>query len=118
MLERTIKEAWTLEDVDELNDKFQKLGVRGVKRFYDQTKVWVEESAQAKAEAMARGENPEEQLMPFGKGDYAKDKFDMEKAFAGISEAELHLRVNCGFCGDVPEEPMETDVSVSSRMGD
>ena len=57
MLERTIKEAWTLEDVNELKDKFEKLGARGVKPFYEQTKVWVQESEQVRAEARERGED-------------------------------------------------------------
>ncbi|TVY51440.1 Helicase-like transcription factor CHR28 [Lachnellula cervina] len=107
MLERTIKEAWTLEDVDELKEKFEKLGARGAKPFYEQTKTWVLESEQVRAEAAARGEELGP-LLPFGRGEYGK-KFDMQKAFSGLSESELHRRVNCGFCGDVPDEPMETD---------
>ncbi|TVY39756.1 putative ATP-dependent helicase, partial [Lachnellula occidentalis] len=91
MLERTIKEAWTLEDVNELHDKFEKLGAHGAKPFYEQTK----------GEELGP-------LLPFGRGEYGR-KFDMQKAFSGLSEAELHQRVNCGFCSDVPHEPMETD---------
>ncbi|TVY33570.1 putative ATP-dependent helicase, partial [Lachnellula subtilissima] len=97
----------TLEDVNELRDKFEKLGARGVKPFYEQTKVWVLESEEIRANAAANGEELGP-LLPFGRGNYGK-KFDMQKAFSGLSESELHQRVNCGFCGDVPEAPMETD---------
>ena len=116
MLERTIKEAWTLEDVDELKDKFEKLEVRGAKPFYEQTKVWVQESEEIRANAAANGEELGP-LLPFGRGNYGK-KFDMQQAFSGLSESELHQRVNCGVCSDVPEAPMETDVSVPLAVGD
>jgi len=111
MLERTIKEAWTLEDVSELKLKLEKLGTRGSRPFYEQTKVWVQESEEKRAEAKARGE-PVGPLLPFGRGEYG-ERFDMEKAINSLDERELHRRVNCGFCSDVPESPMETDVSVS-----
>lgn len=36
---------------------------------------------------------------------------------AGLREFELHQRVNSGSYGDVPEEPMETDVSILLEVG-
>ncbi|TVY73260.1 putative ATP-dependent helicase [Lachnellula suecica] len=107
MLERTIKEAWTLEDLNELKDKLGKLGARGSKPFYEQTRIWVLASEAARAAARERGEEPGP-LLPFGRGDYG-DRFDMGKAINSLSETELHQRVNCGFCGDMPTETMETD---------
>jgi hypothetical protein len=109
MLERTIKEAWTLEDVSELRIKLERLGARGARPFYEQTKVWVQESEEVRAAAAAKGETIGP-LLPFGRGSYG-DRFDMDKAINTLDEKELHLRVNCGICSDIPEDSMETDVS-------
>ncbi|KAH8678935.1 SNF2 family N-terminal domain-containing protein [Tricladium varicosporioides] len=44
MLERTIKECWTMEDVTELKSKLERLKVaHGMKPFYQQTQLWVAE---------------------------------------------------------------------------
>jgi hypothetical protein len=58
MLERTIKESWTLEDVSELKAKLSRLNGGGDamsrKPFYEQCKVWVEQSEKEREEKRER----------------------------------------------------------------
>jgi hypothetical protein len=58
MLERTIKESWTLEDVCELKAKLSRLSGGGDtmsrKPFYEQCKVWVEQSEKEREEKRER----------------------------------------------------------------
>jgi hypothetical protein len=62
MLERTIKEAWTSEDVSELKSRSDRLKKDGVNKrpFYEQCQIWVQHSEnrrqKARVEAMERGE--------------------------------------------------------------
>jgi hypothetical protein len=127
MLERTIKETWTLEDVAELKAKLSRLrrDPNSDRPFYEQCQVWVED-ATARREAARRaaeergeeyvegmemgvGEDSEE--MPFGQGNFGH-RFSMQEALKTLSEKELFKRVLCSACADVPDKPMRTDVSL------
>ncbi|PMD36328.1 hypothetical protein L207DRAFT_435119 [Hyaloscypha variabilis F] len=124
MLERTIKETWTLEDVAELKAKLSRLrrDPNSNRPFYEQCQVWVED-ATARREAARRaaeergeeyvegmemgvGEDSEE--MPFGQGNFGH-RFSMQEALKTLSEKELFKRVLCSACADVPDKPMRTD---------
>jgi len=108
MLERTIKESWTLEDVDELRTQLSRIK-GGLKRpFYTQCSLWVEKSEAERQAARDRGE----EMLPFGRGDYGH-KFSFDEALGSLSDKELFARVTCGICSDVPAPPMRTDVSLS-----
>ena len=110
MLERTIKESWTAEDVAELNSKLTRLSANA-KPFYEQCKVWVEESEAEREAARARGESVAEpgEVMPFGRSDFGRS-FELDKALTTLSEKELYSRVTCSICSDVPIQPTQTSV--------
>ncbi|KAE8441985.1 hypothetical protein EG329_004111 [Mollisiaceae sp. DMI_Dod_QoI] len=109
MLERTIKESWTLEDVTELQIKLDKLGkLNGHKKpFYEQCKLWVEESEKRREEVLASDEDAEV-VQPFGKGDYGHS-FNFGQALSNLSEEQLFRRVVCNICADIPMAAMKTD---------
>jgi hypothetical protein len=116
MLERTIKESWTAEDVAELKSKLHRLSANA-KPFYEQCKVWVEQSDAEKEAARARGENVTEggEVMPFGRSDYGHS-FVIDKALSSLSEKELYSRVACSLCSDVPMQPTQTSVCITSLL--
>ncbi len=126
MLERTIKESWTLEDVTELQSRLSRMTHETNKPFYHQCKVWVEDAEarrKARAEALERGESVPElgegdgediEELPFGQGDFGY-RFNMDKAINTLSEKELYNRVVCSKCADFPENAHKTDVSVLSH---
>ncbi|RDL39913.1 uncharacterized protein BP5553_04253 [Venustampulla echinocandica] len=108
MLERTIKESWTSDDVAELKDKLSQLNSSPTHRpFYEQTRVWVNEAEASRAKSSAGEGIPEGQLS-FGRGSYGTN-FNMDKALEMLSEKELYASINCGICQDVPQEPMGTN---------
>jgi hypothetical protein len=124
MLERTIKESWTLEDVAELRSRLKRLTNQTNKPFYEQCQVWVQD-AQARRDALRaaaeeRGEEFVEGMLgedgedmeelPFGQGDFGH-RFSMDKALKTLSEKELFKRVVCSSCADVPQNAHKTDVS-------
>ncbi|PBP21187.1 hypothetical protein BUE80_DR007992 [Diplocarpon rosae] len=110
MLEHTIKESWTLEDLQELTLRLRKLkDAPNSRPFYEQCKLWVEQSEARRAERRQRGEVvPDEEMLPFGRSDYGHN-FNMEKALKTLDEEELFKRVTCSICSDFPMEPMRTD---------
>ena len=119
MLERTIKECWTLEDVAELRSRLKRLTHETNRPFYEQCQIWVEDSEKHRKAARERGgaegiilgedgEDMEEE--PFGQGDFGH-RFNMDKPLKTLSEKELYKRVACGLCSDVPENAQKTDVS-------
>lgn len=107
MLEKTIKESWTYEDVNELRTRLE--GIKGgLKRpFYTQCHLWVEKSEAERQAARDRGE----EMLPFGKGDYGH-KFSFDKALSSLSDEQLFARVTCSLCSDLPASPVKTDVSL------
>lgn len=111
MLERTIKESWTLEDVSELRVRLDSISNANSKPFYEQCKVWVEKSEEERQAARDRGE----EMLPFGRGEYGH-VFTMEKALSSLSERQLFDRVVCGHCADVPMDATKTDVSSTSLL--
>ena len=125
MLERTIKESWTLEDVAELNAKIKRLHRDNASKrpFYEQCQIWVKD-AQAKRDAarkaaeekgeeyiegMEMGVGEDDEEMPFGQGTFGH-RFSMQEAMKTLSEKELFRRVVCSTCSDVPVNPHKTDV--------
>ena len=124
MLEYTIKEAWTSADLKELKKKLSQLKVES-KPFYEQCKVWVNQSVQARtlaeASAASGGELANNELvtnimanqdgsvpMRFGTGTYGHD-FNMNKAFRTLNEKVLWSRETCRLCSDLPDRPHSTD---------
>lgn len=115
MLEKTIRESWTLEDVEELKTKLAKLG-RNPKPFYAQCKIWSEDIV--KKRNAVKDENDDnaldeytetaDELMPFGQSNYGH-KFSMDMALKTLSEKDLYQRVTCGICSDVPTNPCKAD---------
>ncbi|KAK0112612.1 hypothetical protein ONS95_014355 [Cadophora gregata] len=108
MLERTIKESWTMEDVQELKTRMTKIKTAN-RPFYEQCQLWVETSEAHRAEARARGEVvPDDEMLPFGQSSFGHT-FDMEQPLGTLDEGELYKRVTCSLCSDVPTEPLKTD---------
>ncbi|KAH6718269.1 SNF2 family N-terminal domain-containing protein [Leptodontidium sp. MPI-SDFR-AT-0119] len=108
MLERTIKESWTMEDVQELRVRLAKLQQLS-RPFYEQCKLWVETSEASRAEAQARSEDvPDDEMLSFGQSSYGHT-FDMDRVLKTLNETELYERVTCSLCSDVPIEPLKTD---------
>ena len=109
MLERTIKESWTLEDVNELKSRLARLKVQltNTKPFYERCELWVKENEQNRQEAAARGE--EYNMLPFGQGDFGYN-FDICKALKTLNEKELFKRATCSICSDLPVDSKMTDV--------
>lgn len=126
MLERTIKESWTLEDVTELQSRLLRMTHETNKPFYQHCKVWVEDAEarrKARAEALesgkevpdlGEGDGEDMEELPFGQGDFGY-RFNMDKAIKTLSEKELYNRVVCSKCADFPENAHKTDVGVLSR---
>ncbi|CZR69452.1 related to protein RIS1 [Phialocephala subalpina] len=106
MLERTIKESWTLEDVQELQHKLARLKA-DTRPFYEQCKAWVEHADKTRSERFMGGEEGEETL-PFGRGDYGHN-FNFTGAMGSLSEEQMFRRVVCGICADMPMGPVRTD---------
>ncbi|KAI9051714.1 hypothetical protein LZ554_004754 [Drepanopeziza brunnea f. sp. 'monogermtubi'] len=108
MLERTIKESWTTEDLHELQSGLGKLK-NNARPFYEQCKVWVEQSEARRNERRDRGEDvPDDEMLPFGRSDYGRE-FNMEKVLKTLNEQELYGRVTCSICSDLPIDPTQTD---------
>ncbi|RAL65691.1 hypothetical protein DID88_005359 [Monilinia fructigena] len=62
MLERTMKESWTTEDVELLRGELKRQGVSRIP-FYEQCKLWVAQSEEGRAAAKARGEEGAEAIL-------------------------------------------------------
>jgi len=128
MLEYTIKEAWTSADLNELKKKFSQLKTN-TQPFYEQCKVWVNQSVQARNLIAASGTDPaivengaanndvitnifadQEAGVPmrFGSSTYGHT-FDMQKAFKSLNEKDLWSRETCRLCTDVPSRARITD---------
>ena len=128
MLERTIKEAWTSADLKELKNKLSELKGDS-RRFYEQCKVWVDQSVQAQAlfttsgAASTSGEsgllNNEivtniladqdgDMPMRFGSSNFGYE-FNMKKAFKSLNEKNLWSREICRLCSDLPSRAQSTD---------
>jgi hypothetical protein len=114
MLERTIRESWTSEDVNELRRRLNRLKVVSSLPFYEQCRLWVsqgEEERKASQEARDRGEDVPQTLgaMPFGIGNYGH-AFSMDKALRTLNDKNMWERVTCAICSDIPMQPTTTDV--------
>lgn len=108
MLERTMKESWTTEDVEALRKELAKYSNSNVP-FYEQCKLWVSQSEEERAEARARGEEGAEAI-PFGLSKFG-ESFQFDKALDSLNDEELYNRITCHICSDVPNQPIITSVS-------
>ncbi|TGO68172.1 hypothetical protein BOTNAR_0029g00400 [Botryotinia narcissicola] len=108
MLERTMRESWTTEDVERLRKELGKFKDTNV-AFYEQCKLWVTESEEERAETIARGEKGAEAI-PFGLSKFG-ESFKFDSALDSLNEEELYTRITCHLCSDVPNEPVITDCS-------
>ncbi|QSZ30260.1 hypothetical protein DSL72_004782 [Monilinia vaccinii-corymbosi] len=105
MLERTMKESWTTEDVELLRGELKKQGIRRIP-FYEQCKLWVSQSEEERAAARARDERGAEAI-PFGLSEFG-DSFIFDKALDSLNDEELYTRITCHICSDVPNQPIIT----------
>ncbi|KAJ8060331.1 hypothetical protein OCU04_010665 [Sclerotinia nivalis] len=108
MLERTMRESWTTEDVEQLRRELGKFAGTNV-TFYEQCKLWVTQSAEERAEAIAKGEKGAEAI-PFGISKFG-ESFKFDSALDSLNEEELYTRITCHLCSDVPNEPIITTCS-------
>jgi hypothetical protein len=114
MLEQTIKDSWTANDVQELRERLSTLKTDHTP-FYEQCKAWVaksEDERRTEREARERGECVADmsESMPFGRSDYGHS-FKMDKVLATLSEEEMNSRFLCAICCDMPVQATITDVS-------
>lgn len=65
MLERTIKESWTLEDVAELKSRLARLrrGEGLKKPFYEQCQIWVQDAEKKRQEKRREAEERGEEFV-------------------------------------------------------
>ena len=108
MLEQTIREYWTAEDLQKLKHAVSRFSNANTP-FYKQCESWAAKPRKGRNAAGENGKHASES-MPFGTSDFGHS-FKMDKALASLSEEEMFTRIACGICGDLPEEPMKTDVS-------
>ncbi|CAD6448459.1 19c1cb6b-239e-4802-8012-564b4d8d53ef [Sclerotinia trifoliorum] len=108
MLERTMRESWTTEDVEQLRRELGKFSDTNV-TFYEQCKLWVAQSEEERAEAKAKGEKGAEAI-PFGISKFG-ESFKFDSALDSLNEEELYTRITCHLCSDVPNEPIITTCS-------
>lgn len=97
MMERTIKESWTPEDVEQLKERLKALGTRASLPFYERTKQWV-------TAKNIKKENRDNSA--FGKGSFGS-LFSLGKALGALSETQLSAQLQCGICEDVPTIPVQ-----------
>lgn len=113
MLERTMRESWTTEDVEQLRKELARFANTNV-TFYEQCELWVTESAKERAEAIARGEKGAEAI-PFGSSKFG-ESFKFDSALDSLNEEELYARITCHLCSDFPTQPVITTVSWKPRQ--
>ncbi|PQE14945.1 dna repair rad5 protein [Rutstroemia sp. NJR-2017a WRK4] len=109
MLERTIKESWTSEDVDQLNRQLSRVSA-SAKPFYEQCKVWVAQSEEERRIARENGQEDTDTTKPFGISEFGS-KFQFDKALDTLNHEELYSRITCNICSDVPTSPLITSCS-------
>jgi hypothetical protein len=110
MIERTMRECWTLEDLQELKTRLEDTDRQRRGPFYEQTKIWIRDT-EATQNAADAGQSGVFESLPFGRGDFGK-AFKMGQALATFNEQEMATRMTCGKCADFPKPPVQTDVSV------
>jgi hypothetical protein len=108
MLERTIKESWTSEDVDQLNRQFSRFSI-SAKPFYEQCKIWVTQSEEERRVARENGQEDSAKTKPFGISEFGS-RFQFDKALDTLNHEELYSRITCNICSDVPTNPVITSV--------
>lgn len=108
MLERTMRESWTTEDVEQLRRELGKFADSNI-TFYEQCKIWVTQSEEERAEAIAKGEKGAEAIH-FGISKFG-ESFKFDSALDSLNEEELYTRITCHLCSDVPNEPIITTCS-------
>jgi hypothetical protein len=111
MMEQTIKESWTLDDVREARQKLNAISSKNFRPFYERTRIWVKERSSSPYD----GDEPREnnfRMEPerFGRGEMG-NSFNMNQALRSLKKDTLEKRVQCGICGDFPVAPWTTDVT-------
>ena len=109
LIERTMRECWNYEDVQELRTRLDQLQQQSRGSFYEQANIWIRETALDRQAAIDKGEEPLHSI-PYGKGDFGK-AFQMDRALDTLDEQEMMDRITCGKCGDYPQGIVQTDVS-------
>lgn len=104
MLEQTIRESWTLGDLDELKHRLARLDNGNLAPFYKQVECWVEERNETGGE--------EQEVLPFGAGTFGH-KFEFAKVLETLDEVQMAARTICGLCSDLPIDGKQTPVSHS-----
>ncbi|EPE28424.1 P-loop containing nucleoside triphosphate hydrolase [Glarea lozoyensis ATCC 20868] len=106
MMERTIKECWTLDDAQEARQKLNAMKSKATKPFYERTKLWVNGRSSNTSEDF---ENLfENESGNFGREDMG-NSFSMRTALKSLKKVTLEKRVHCGICGDFPVAPFTTE---------
>lgn len=108
MLERTIKESWTSEDVDHFHRQLSHLAA-SAKPFYEQCKIWVAQRENDRHIAKMNGQEESGEAKPFGISEFGS-KFQFDKALDTLNQKELYSRITCNICSDVPTDPFITSV--------
>jgi hypothetical protein len=113
MMERTIKECWTLDDVMEARQRLNRIRSEESKPFYKRAKLWVE----GRSSSSFGGDDSADNMFNNGSGSFGRGQmghsFSMNTAFKSLKEGPLAKRVQCGICGDFPVAPWTTEVSRS-----
>jgi hypothetical protein len=113
MMERTVKECWTLDDVQEARQKLNTIKSKVTKPFYERTKLWVNGRTSTTPEEFE--DLFENESGNFGRGDMG-NSFSMRAALKSLKKPALEKRVHCGICGDFPVAPWTTDVCSSATI--
>lgn len=105
-----MKEIFTFEDILRLKAEWKQLS--GNKQpLYEQIQQWVQQTEEERLAAQAKGDptlGPGDK-QAFGRSDFGR-YFRMENFLVSLDSKDLVKRVVCRICGDLPEDPLITDV--------
>jgi hypothetical protein len=110
MMERTIKECWTLDDVMQARRRLNEIKSKESKPFYERAKLWVDGRSSSPFGGDEQGDMFDKTSGSFGRGDMGLS-FSMNTALKSLKDGPLAKRIRCGICGDFPVAPWTTDVS-------
>lgn len=107
LLERTIKDIFSEQDVRTLKDAVSKQSKHALP-MYEHIKQWVGQSEAERNEAIAAGREPGEKTS-FGRNAAFGKSFHMNHYLETLNNEQLRERIICGSCQDVLKDPQETD---------
>lgn len=102
LIESTIREIFTTEDMKKLHDKLRKLA-KSKRPIYQRVGVWMQTQDDT---ANGVGDEPVEK-QAFGRGNFGTS-FQLNKFLKTLPEKELAARCICHICHNIPEKPMMT----------